>query len=105
MLKSSKQIISLLESLGVPCAFMVHSSAPTLPFISYTIETETIKSDNQVYMEIEYLTAQIISNKREFALERKMKDLLNANKIIWTYDTTNYDQEEKIFLTQYTIGG
>ena len=56
-------------------------------------------------MEIEYLTAQIISNKREFALERKMKDLLNANKIIWTYDTTNYDQEEKIFLTQYTIGG
>lgn len=105
MLKSSQQIIRLLESLDVPCALMVHRNEPSIPFISYSIDTETYVADNQVYVERDFLTVQIVSNKREFALERRMKDLLNSNKIVWSYDTTNYDSNEETFLTQYTVGG
>lgn len=84
---------------------MVHRNEPSIPFISYSIDTETYIADNQVYVERDILTVQIVSNKREFALERRMKDLLNSNKIVWTYDTTNYDSNEETFLTQYTVGG
>ena len=84
---------------------MVHRNEPSMPFISYSIDTETYVADNQVYVERDILTVQIVSNKREFALERRMKDLLNSNKIVWTYDTTNYDSNEETFLTQYTVGG
>lgn len=84
---------------------MVHRNEPSLPFISYSIDTERYVADNQVYVERDFLTVQIVSNKREFALERRMKDLLNSNKIVWTYDTTSYDSNEETFLTQYTVGG
>ena len=84
---------------------MVHRNEPSIPFISYSIDTERYVADNQVYVERDILTVQVVSNKREFALERRMKDLLNSNKIVWTYDTTNYDSNEETFLTQYTVGG
>ena len=84
---------------------MVHRNEPSIPFISYSIDTERYVADNQVYVERDFLTVQIVSNKREFALERRMKDLLNANMVVWTYDTTNYDSNEETFLTQYTVGG
>lgn len=103
MIKSLNDLTEILDALGIPHAYMTHLSEPGLPHISYQINTETFGADDCVYLEREYYIIQFISAKREFALERRFKDLLNTAKHHWQFDFTTYDQAEKTYITQYTI--
>ena len=99
-----EKLKAILEELGRPYAYMVHRTKPQLPFITYFFgSSDDFVADNMVYKEDAGIGIQIVSNKKEFALERQLKDALNRERIVWSQDPDNYDSQTQTFISQINI--
>lgn len=94
----------ILEELAVPYALMVHRSKPQLPFITYFFGgSNNFFAENRVYIEQHEIGIQIVSDKKEYDLERQLKEKLNEQMIPWEQMPDNYDSKTQTFITQINI--
>lgn len=94
----------ILAEMGRPYAFMVHRNQPDLPFFTYFfMGSDNFVADNMVYVENHGIGIQIISTKKEFELERRFKDALNREKIVWDQMPDYYDSEKQTFISHINI--
>lgn len=94
----------ILEALNRPYAYMVHRTKPVMPFFTYFFgPSGNFIADDMVYHEQTDIGIQIVSDKKEFALERELKDALNDNKIVWSQEPDYYDSTTQTFIAQINI--
>lgn len=95
---------SIFQTIGIPYAYMVHRTKPDLPFFTYFNRgTDNFEADNRVYLEDEPYSIQLLSTKKEFSIERQLKDLLNEYQIPWEQDPDYYQESDQVFISQINI--
>lgn len=93
-----------LETLGYPVAYSHFEEAVELPFICYRDAGEvTFSADNKPIHEINDITIELYSWKKDLAAERKIKDFLKEHDLSWTATGALYMQDEKAFMSAFSI--
>ena len=64
---------------------------------------ENFHADNKVLTEITLVDVELYSPEKNLLAERQLKDLFRVNGITYDKLPTTYIEDEKIFLTTFTI--
>ena len=101
-----KDLFDLLKTLDIPVAYDHFDSDKQipLPFIAYREQDlDTFRADGITYYQFYNYEIELITTKKEVALERRLEGLLTNNKI--PYDKTEevWDNDEKIYHIFYEI--
>ena len=101
-----KELFDLLKTLDIPVAYDHFDSDKqvSVPFIAYREqELDTFRADGLTYYQFYNYEIELITAKKEVALERRLEGLLTNNKI--PYDKTEevWDNDEKIYHIFYEI--
>lgn len=101
-----KDLFDLLKTLDIPVAYDHFDSDKQipLPFIVYREQDlDTFRADGITYYQFYNYEIELITNKKDVALERQIEGLLTNNKI--PYDKTDevWDNDEKIYHIFYEI--
>jgi len=101
-----KDLFDLLKTLDIPVAYDHFDSDKQipLPFIAYREQDlDTFRADGITYYQFYNYEIELITAKKEVALERRLEGLLTNNKI--PYDKTEevWDNDEKIYHIFYEI--
>lgn len=68
---------------------------PRLPFISYYVQSTTpIPADNTVYVELENVVIELYTSQRNRELEKKIKNILTENGIVYDATYSRLEDEE-----------
>lgn len=101
-----KQIYDLLKTLNIPVAYDHFNSNKevTLPFIVYReIGTDTFKADGITYYRPYSFEIELITEKKDVALQQSIEELLTLNNIPYDINDEIWDEEEKIYHNYYEI--
>lgn len=106
LLKTLTIQITPYESKSVPVAYDHFDSDKEvdIPFIVYReTSPETFKADGITYHQFYNYTIELITEKKEVALERQIEGLLTTNKIPYDKIDEVWDSDEKIYHNFYEI--
>ena len=101
-----KELFTLLKTLNIPVAYDHFDSNKqvTIPFLVYReIALSTFRADGITYHQFFNYELELITEKKEVALERQLEELLTTNKIPYEKQDEVWDQEEKIYHNYYEI--
>lgn len=101
-----KQIYDLLNTLDIPVAYdhFVSNKEVSIPFVVYReISADTFKADGITYYRPHNFEIELITEKKDIALQQRIEDLLTNNNI--AYDVTDdvWDDDENIYHNFYEI--
>lgn len=100
---SNEEVYNLLKKLNLPVAYNHFKDKVTPPFIIYDeTSPNTFKADDLVYSQTNTYTIYLITDKKDYKLEKKVESLLNENHIPYEKDFDFIDTEQ-IFQTEYNI--
>lgn len=94
-----------LESLDLPITYRQWAvgQEPELPYLIYYADEDIgFFADDEVYSEGYAVTIEVYSQKKDLALESKVKEILNTNKLPYTSYESFLDTEN-MFLKAYEI--
>lgn len=101
-----KDLYDLLKTLEIPVAYDHFESdkETPIPFIIYR-ETSpaTFKADGITYHQFFNYEIELVTIKKEIALERQIEELLTTNKIPYDKNDEVWDSDEKIYHNFYEI--
>ena len=101
-----KELYDLLRTLNIPVAYNEFTSDKevSIPFIVYR-ETSpaTFRADGITYHQFYNFEIELITEKKELALERQLEELLTLNKIPYGKNDEVWDSDEKIYHNFYEI--
>lgn len=101
-----KDIYDLLKTLEIPVAYDHFDSNKkiTPPFIAYReISPDTFKADGITYYRPYEFEIELVTDKKDVALEKTIEDLLTTNKIPYDVDTEVWDEDERIYHNFFEI--
>lgn len=101
-----KQLFDLLKTLDIPVAYDHFDSNKqiSIPFIVYReLALDTFRADDITYHQFFNYEIELITEKKEIALERQLEGLLTTNKIPYEKNDEVWDNEEKIYHNYYEI--
>lgn len=101
-----KQIYDLLKTLNIPVAYDHFNSNKevTLPFVVYReTGTDTFKADGITYYRPYSFEIELVTEKKDVALQQNIEELLTLNKIPYDSSDEVWDEEEKIYHNYYEI--
>lgn len=101
-----KDIYDLLKTLNIPVAYdhLQSDKAINPPFIVYREQgTDTFKADNKTYFRPYEFELELITSKKDIALQEKIEKLLDDNNIPYDTSTEIWDDDEKIYHNFYEI--
>ena len=102
----AKYIFNLLKTLNIPVAYdhFVSNKEVTLPFVVYR-ETapETFKADGVTYYRPYNYEIELVTEKKDVALQKQIEGLLTDNKIPYDVEAEVWDDDEKIYHNFYEI--
>lgn len=101
-----KDLFNLLKSLNIPVAYDHFDSDKdiTIPFLVYReLALDTFKADGITYHQFFNYQLELITEKKEVALERQLEEILTANKIPYNKNDEVWDNDEKIYHNFYEI--
>lgn len=101
-----KQIFDLLKTLNIPVAYDHFDTNKNVqpPFIAYReIDADTFKADGIVYYRPYDFEIELVTEKKDVALQQRLEGLLTTNNI--PYDVYNevWNEEERIYHNFYEI--
>lgn len=101
-----KEIYDLLKTLGIPVAYnhfdVSQNAVP--PFIAYRENTpDTFKADGITYYRPYEFEIELVTEKKDVALEKTIEELLNTNNIPYDKSDEVWDENEKIYHNFYEI--
>lgn len=101
-----KDIYDLLKTLEIPVAYDHFDSNKkiTPPFIAYReISPDTFKADGITYYRPYEFEIELVTDKKDVALEKTIEDLLTTNKIPYDVETEVWDEDERIYHNFFEI--
>lgn len=101
-----KDIYDLLKTLEIPVAYDHFDSnkVVTPPFIAYReIAPDTFKADSITYYRPYEFEIELVTEKKDVALEKAIEELLTNNKIPYDVENEVWDEDERIYHNFYEI--
>ena len=101
-----KDIYDLLKTLNIPVAYNHFDSNKTItpPFIVYReVAPDTFKADGITYYRPYDFEIELVTIKKDIALQKQLEGLLTDNNIPYDVDSEVWDNEEKIYHNFYNI--
>ena len=101
-----KNLYDLLKTLGIPVAYDHFDSNKeiSIPFMVYReTSPSTFRADDITYHQAFNYEIELVTEKKEIALERQLEGLLTTNKIPYEKNDEVWDDEEKIYHNYYEI--
>lgn len=101
-----KQIYDLLKTLNIPVAYdhFVSNKEVSIPFVVYReISADTFKADGITYYRPHNFEIEVITEKKDIALQQTIEDLLTSNNIPYDVLDEIWDDDEKIYHNFYEI--
>ena len=101
-----KEIYDFLKTLGIPVAYIHFDVRQNVvpPFIAYRENTpETFKADGRTYYRPYEFEIELVTEKKDVALEKTIEELLNTNNIPYDKSDEVWDEDEKIYHNFYEI--
>lgn len=101
-----KDIYDLLNSLDIPVAYDHFNVAQNVvpPFVAYReSSSETFKADGKTYYRPYSFEIELITEKKDIALEKTIEKLLTINNIPYDKSDEVWDEDEKIYHNFYEI--
>lgn len=101
-----KQVYDLLNTLNIPVAYDHFDTNKNIqpPFIAYReIGANTFKADGITYYRPYEFEIELVTDKKDVALQQTIEGLLTTNKIPYDVYDEVWDEEEKIYHNFYEI--
>lgn len=101
-----KDIYDLLKTLDIPVAYDHFDSNKKIipPFIVYReISPDTFKADGITYYRPYEFEIELVTEKKNVALEKTIEELLTNNKIPYDVESEVWDEDERIYHNFYEI--
>lgn len=101
-----KDLYDLLKTLNIPVAYDHFDSDKEIPipFIAYREQAnDTFKADDLTYFKFYNYEIELITSKKEVALEKQIEGLLTENNIPYDKPDEVWDNDEKIYHIFYEI--
>ncbi|MBQ4030164.1 MAG: hypothetical protein II625_00290 [Bacilli bacterium] len=101
-----KRIYDLLKTLNIPVAYdhFVSDKEISIPFVVYReISPDTFKADGITYYRPYEFEIELITEKKEVALQQTLEELLTTNNIPYDVGDELWDDDEKIYHNFYEI--
>lgn len=104
-----KELPPILTNIGIPVAYshFLHNEntlAPAPPFMVYLEEdSDNFSADNKVYKKLSTYRIEVYTDKKDFALEKKIEDEFDQNGIFYDTDElfiTAQDLYQKLYTIQ-----
>ena len=99
-----QNIKTMIESVGIPYAYhqFADDTGQQPPFICFFYgNSNDLAADNTNYARIEPLYIELYTDEKDFALEKQIETLLNANELVFRKEHTYLD-DERMHETIYT---
>lgn len=101
-----KDIYDLLKTLSIPVAYDHFDSNKKIvpPFVVYR-ETvpEMFNAENITYYRPYNFEIELVTEKKDIAIEKNIEDLLTNNKIPYEITDPIWDEDERIYHSFYEI--
>ena len=91
-----QQINTMIGSVGIPYAYhqFADDTGQQPPFICFFYgDSADLVADNTNYARIEPLYIELYTDEKDFALEKQIETLLNANDLVFRKEQTYLDSE------------
>ena len=101
-----KDLYDLLRTLNIPVAYDHFDSNKEIPIpcIAYReLALSTFRADNLTYNQFFNYEIELVTEKKEIALERQLEELFTTNKIPYEKNDEVWDNDEKIYHNYYEI--
>lgn len=99
-----KDVADIAKAVGIPMAYDHFDEEPVPPYIVYYYPAEDdFMADGVNYANIRALTFDLITSNKNFELEKDLESELRDAGLSW-YKTTDFNEDEKIYLTTYETG-
>lgn len=101
-----KDLCILLKTLNIPVAYNEFDSDKQVnpPFIAYReTSPDTFKADGITYYRPYNFEIELVTIKKDIALQKQLEGLLTDNNIPYDVDSEVWDNEEKIYHNFYNI--
>ena len=101
-----KTIYNLLKTLNIPVAYnhFEKSQEVTPPFVAYReTSSETFKADGTTYYRPYEFEIELVTDKKDVALEKTIEELLTENNIPYDKSDEVWDDDEKIYHNYFEI--
>lgn len=101
-----KDLYDLLKELDIPVAYDHFDSDKKVipPFVAYREqELSTLRADGITYYQFYNYEIELITEKKNIALERQIEGLLTKNNIPYDKPDEVWDSDEKIYHIFYEI--
>ena len=101
-----KDIYDLLKTLNIPVAYDHFNDEQKVipPFVAYRESIpETFKADGQTYYRPYEFEIELVTEKKDVALEKTIEDLFTTNNIPYDKSDEIWDKDEKIYHNYFEI--
>lgn len=103
------EVNTMLGEVGIPTAYyqFTADTAQAPPFICFFyVRNNDFLADSTNYGKIEHLVIELYTDVKDFDMEARVENVLNAHGLVYTRDETKLDSErmyEVIFETDVII--
>lgn len=101
-----KQLFDLLKTLNIPVAYdhFESNKEVSIPFVVYREQqASTFRADDLTYHQFYNFEIELITEKKEIALEKQLEELLTTNKIPYEKNDEVWDNNERIYHNFYEV--
>ncbi len=101
-----KDIYDLLKTLNIPVAYDHFNNEQKVipPFVAYReLSPETFKADGKTYYRPYEFEIELVTEKKDVALEKTIEELLTTNNIPYDKSDEVWDSDEKIYHNYFEI--
>lgn len=103
---SYKEIYDTLKTIGIPVAYDHFESNKKIepPFMVYReVAPDTFKADGITYYRPYQYEIELITEKKDAALQKTIEDTLTKNLIPYDLEAEVWDEDERIYHNFYEI--
>ena len=98
--------VEVLDEINLPVQY--HSfkigQAPNPPYLVYLTDGGLdVYADNQRLYHADKVQVELVTDKKELALESKLENLLNEQKLFFEIVDENYIEQEELYVRTYLV--
>lgn len=97
---TKKELVALLEDIGVPVGYRISKKDKKPPYISYYLEnSNNVEADGVIYFTIESLAIEFYMASKDPEFEEKIEQCFNDNDLIWNKEEDYTEGTNRIIVT------
>lgn len=96
-----KEVADIAKAAGVPWAYDHFDEDPAPPYLVYYYPAENdFMAEGENYANVRALTFELVTSSKDFEMEGDFEAEMRDAGIAW-YKSTDYIEDEKVFMTTY----